>query len=495
MKIFLKENLKYFIAAAVLLVVIVYSGFVPRVEKISENKNSFKEKVVVEADLDKDNQVRVYKNILNSKSGDFYRLTFKANSLEDEEISVFIISETGKKKELGRVKISKENKDKNFELIFNTEDSFRDVVFERIIDTEAKNENVNNWENNEIYLSQVNVSRLNIENQDEVSNLEKTIFGDESKETVYLLSRQRNFDLSKKNKKFCKSFDSSGGLLSSVVINFDQVGDGGGVYKLEIRDQVGESNIDGKLIEKVNFTPKDLADKLQKDYNNYKFNLPLKLKEDKKYFFCINNEKASTDISNYLKVNALEGKDIPKDSIMGLEINKPFISHNKELSNNARIEDLGKYLVYSYKNSRKEMDVLDVYEQKGDTKFDEKNELIVNKMKKGNYTTYKVDTIYPFHELRLELNKLKDKKRRDELSYSFDNSNWHKIENGVDRRIEGVDGKKREIQIYDVIIDNNEENNTEFYVRIKCVKSSSSNEKVFGLNDLEITAKLKKQIE
>jgi hypothetical protein len=491
MKSFFKKNIRYFIVGAVFIVVIVYSGFIPRVEEIEGNKDLFGEDLeeVRKADLDKNNLSKIYSNILNSKKDDFYRLVFKGESLEDEKILVSIISQTGNKKEIGEIELLKEDDEKTFELIFDTDDYFRDVIFERARDDDSAQEMIgDNWDDNEIYLSQINISRLNVDSLEEAQNLEKTILGNAAEETIYLLSKEKNYDLSKSKKNFCRPFNFSGGILSSVIINFSQVGNGGaGEYKLEIRDPGEGNNVIGKLIEKKRFEVKDLAEK--SDDDNYKFDFPLKLEEEKKYFICINNERVEVDEDNFLRVNYIKGEKTPDDSMIGLEIKKPFIADDKYLSNNAKIEDLGEYGIYEYKKSGKEIDILDIYEQQGDVEFDEKSGIIMNKMKEGNYLTYKIDTIYPFQDLRLEIEKMKDNKGHVKLEYSFDNKNWIEI---MPENEEDLENFRKEFMDYNLAIKNDDEDNTELYVRASCLESFKSKKSVFGLENLEITARLEK---
>lgn len=492
MKSFFRENIRYFVAGAVFIVVIVYSGFIPRVEEIEDNKDLSGEDLeeIRKADLDRNNLSKIYSNILNSKKDDFYRLTFEAKSLEDEKILVSITSQTGNKKEIGEVELLKEDKEKTFELIFDTDDYFRDVIFERVKDDDFAQEMIGDrWDDNEIYLSQVNISRLIVDDLEEALGLEATVFGNAGTETIYLLSKEKSYDLSKKNKNFCRLFDFSGGFFSSVTINLDQIGNGGeGKYKLEIRNPEEGNNVAGKLVEKKRFNIKDLAEKSEKD-NNYRFDLPLELKDGKKYFVCINNERVDVDENNFLRINYIEGKKIPKKSIFGLETKKLLVLNERYVSNNAKIEDLGEYKIYEYKKSGKEIDILDIYEQQGDVEFDEESGIITNKMKEGDYLIYKIDTVYPFQELRLEIEKTKDSKGRVKLEYSFDNKNWTEI---TPKNEEDLEDFRKEFMSYDFAIKNDNEDNTEFYVRASCLESSKSKKSVFGLENLEITARLER---
>lgn len=488
---FIKKNTSYFIAGSILIIVLIYSGSIPEVKKIEDNKDIFRESSEEDNTffvLDRENLEKTQKNILSSNKNDFYRLSFEAKSLlKDEEIVILTVSQMGEEKEIGRAKLIKKDNYENFEFIFGTDDYYKGIVFRRNLDNYQNNE----WDDNRIYINQIKISRLNVENQQQAENLRKTFFGDNNIENVYLISKEEEFDLSQEGQRFCKAFNSSGGFLTAITFNFDQIGNGGmGNYRLEIRDEdEKDGKRIGKVIEKERFSINDLNEVMRRK-NSYKINFSLNLEENKKYFICINNKKIKTDKNNYLKIIHLEEEKIPENSFFLLEMEKNIITDNgKVLSNNATIEDLGDILIYKYKNRGEDIDILDVYKTKGDAKFSKDKETIIGKIQKGNYIIYKFDTIFPFEEMNIKLKELGGKEEIVDLNYSFDGENWRGFD--LDNK-EGVNEITRNDQDHSFIIENENEENTEFYLKEGCLKSSENKKNVFGLKELEIVAELKR---
>lgn len=475
----ISKNTRYIIVAAVFLLAIFYSQLIPEVPEIKKNKLvSYQSEWKNEkADIGGKEKEKIYKEIFRSKGGDYYRLILKARTTKDEKINLKIRSILGDEKEIGDLYLSEEDEWRNFELVFKTDNQYRDLII-------SKNSGIyedDQFEGAKIFISSVEIHPLEIKNDIEAEKLRPTVFGGAKFRKEFLPDKfQKNKSL--ENFIAGKDFEATGNYLAYVGVNLKSDGGTEGEYSMELYKFDGANS---KLLEKpissVSFFPEELAG-WAKEEGIYVFNLLAHLEKGKKYFLGIRKGLKEVGEKNILKVKEIDSDEAESDSVFLLSLVDFLRAENGAiLLSNAFIEDMGNKLIYYYENSGIIYDLADIFEYKGKIDFDESKKAIINKSKNGNFFTYKVNTAYPFEKMRIEAEQLGNKEGQLKLEYSYDNVFWKEIPYAQERD---------ESQMFDYAISDNSQKSPLLYLRVSYNGEKEKTTKPFGLKNLKITALL-----
>lgn len=468
---FIRENPRYFFAAVIFLAAIFYNQIsdVPEIKKNKKwnyNISWQKEK----ADLDDKNQEKFYEGILNSSAGDYYRMGIKVGSVNDEKLRFLVTTPLGEEKEIGNMDIFLDNGEKYQEFIFFTDKNYRNLKIRK-----EKKDGV--WQDGNVFIYHLYLSRLDVKTETAIKNLPPAVFGDTRIKKIYAEEYQELPEL--ENKKYIAGaiFSPEGDYIAEAAVNLSKAGVAASKesYQLELRYyDDGNKQISEEAVKKVVFTADEIAGCTQSDGNCH-FEFPEKLKNDKKYFIGISrNDRGSDDI----KVSNLENADV--DSQFAVS----FVDFAKDgkggnILTNARAEDLGNNnLVYYYSNNGNYFDFFDVFEYDGKLKFSKSKKVVVNSAKKGNYFTYKINTVYPIKKARVSAVQSGDKEKQIEISYSYDNKFWKKL---------NYNQEKGESQEYDQTV-SDANGASAIYLKISYVGKDSDDD--FGLEKLAVSAEL-----
>lgn len=467
---FIRENPRYFFAVLIFLAAIFYNQIsdVPEIKKNKKwnyNITWQKEK----ADLDDKNPEKFYASILNSSAGDYYRLGIKIGSVNDEKLRFLVTTPLGEEKEIGSMDISLDNGEKYMEFVFSTDKNYRNLKIRKI-----KKDGV--WRDGNVFIYHLYLSRLDAKNETAIRNLPLAVFGDTRIKKVYAEEYRELPEL--ENKKYIAGavFSPEGDYIAEAAVNLSKAGVAASKesYQLELR-YYGENNqISEEAVKKVVFTADEIAGCTHSDGNCH-FEFPVKLKNDKKYFIGISrNDGGSDDI----KVSNLENADVDSQfAVSFIDFTKDSKSEN--ILTNARAEDLGNNnLVYHYSNNGNYFDFFDVFEYDGKLKFSKSKKAVVNSAKKGNYFTYKINTVYPIKKARVNAVQLGDKEKQIDIAYSYDNKFWKKL---------NYNQVKGESQEYDAMISDSG-GASAIYLKISYVGKDSDDD--FGLEKLAVSAEL-----
>lgn len=467
---FIRENPRYFFATLIFLAAIFYNQIsdVPEIKKNKKwNYNIAWQKE--KADLDDKNPEKFYEGIFNSSAGDYYRLGIKIGSASGEKLRFLITTPLGEEKEIGSMDISLDNGEKYQEFIFFTDKNYRNLKIRK-----EKKDGV--WQDGNVFIYHLYLSRLDAKSETGIKNLLPTVFGDTRINKIYAEEYRELPELEGKRYIAGAVFSPEGDYIAEVAVNISKAGTTGSKesYQLELRYYDGNKQISEEAIKKVIFNADEIAACTRSDGNCH-FEFPVKLKNDKKYFIGISRKN---DGGDSIKVNNLESADVDSQfAVSFVDFAKDGKSEN--ILTNARAEDLGNNnLVYHYSSNGNYFDFFDLFGYEGKIKFSKSKKAVVNSAKKGNYFTYKINTVYPIKKARINAVQLGDKEKQIDIAYSYDNKFWKKL---------NYNQEKGESQEYDAMI-SDAKGASVIYLKISYVGKDLDDD--FGLEKLAVSAEL-----
>lgn len=149
------------------------------------------------------------------------------------------------------------------------------------------------------------------------------------------------------------------------------------------------------------------------------------------------------------------------------------------LLSNARVEDSGKELLYSYSLSEGENDFFDLLSTEGSVKFDTKKKRVTGVQREGTSFMYRFFTLYPFKTFNLTARQIGTAEKEVKLEYSFDNLSWKGI-----NTVQETDG----LQTFSLVLFGAGKQDT-VYVRASYT-GEEKNTGSFGLDQLSVRAQL-----
>ncbi|MFC1644678.1 hypothetical protein ACFL08_01470 [Patescibacteria group bacterium] len=492
---FFRENLnkRHLIVVVILVAVLWYGKFLPEVEKVEINKKvsyQTQEGIMLPNITDKKPEL-IMQNVLRSEKGDFYRIYFDAKADSDETVYVKLRDDMNREEEVQSFSImgpedkSSDNQLKRYEIIFESSYFFDELIFYK------KDTNVNkdrsDWDEGSVYIHNVKVSRLDIDSQADIGNIipitvgKSEIIEGEHLKTGYSVNFKKR--LSRKNEKVRQFFVSDWNYLTGVNVNLDVVGDGGnGKYYARL-GQLNRESRKVEVLREIKFS----ADEIEKYYyrnGSCFFRFDVVLTKGATYYVEIVNKDVEVDEENYVSLRNISNKN---NDYFSIDVARALESDDGVvILNGSKIEDYGSRMTYYYDAQRSWSEALNIYDFKGDMFFDGEDNILANKLREGNYYTYKVDTIYPFEKMRIKARQKKSKEDvRVIFEYSFDNTNW--------KVIQGSRKNDKSPFEYDLIIDSENKESNVVYFRVSYVGNKNKKSRSFGLSEFNINALLLKK--
>jgi hypothetical protein len=484
-----KKNQRYAAVVGIFAVVLYYHfAIVPHPESTDKNKNDTTATAVMRqvADLDRNHPLKQYKQQLLSQKGDWYRVSVVAESLdEDESLRIALTSSVGKTQEVGHMTVSKGDGAKYAEFVIMTDGSYENVTVEK----EGAVFDASVWQNGRIRLARVFVSRLDVSSARDARMLTPTMFG---KRDVRILTTTATDAMSgiqlPVDTHFVRgqTFDvSEESYLLSVNMRINQNGaTGTGKYRLELRAYDSEhKRVGDKVFQRDAFSVKDLKTMADTD-GSYRFILPYRLESGKSYFLGVSDDYVQSAKKIQVEIfqdNAKDGSiKMPYFVLFGV---KKDTTLSGALLTHAVIEDTGSRFQYRYQSNHEATDMMDVFASSDDVSFDSGRDAVIGKEKEGSFFVYKIDTMHPFEDFRMEAVSLSnDTDKKIRVEYSFDNAFWKEV---------SVMQQDAMTNMFDAVVHNVDAMTKTIYVRVSYSGSKEGNG-VFGLKDFRVTATLPK---
>lgn len=453
----------------------------------------------------KDSSIEIDK-LINATSGESYRLLLDVDVRNDltqisktEELQLNLLSDTGDATEEETFKLSENQISHGLESLFVCKHPVKVLQFVKKDVTKSS----------VITLSNITLSRLNVESTKELTNLKPTIYGGTVTDRITIENNQpssKGFTFNRKNQLIGQVFTAPEELLSGIDLNLEIIGSGGlGNYFLEVR-QIEEK--DGKPIiglDRMAYYYFDTTKLLDLKYakNSYHFPIAAKLTTGKKYFIGLNNEQVHFGIYDNIRLHYADGNTngygIKINGKRSASLNSFFFRlygvdqvklNSQPLLTSSSIEDLGAGIGhYHYRASRKNTDFIDVDWSSSlvgnpTVYYDNVTAGISAEVENGNQFGYHFIFNHRLDKLKFKLSRTGGDGYLPIVAYSLDQKNWDEVHFAKD----ALTGE------YQSGIEQNVSGNgltTEFYLKISYEKTSElSSSNLFGIKDLELNADL-----
>jgi len=478
--------------------------------------------------LDNDNFKKIYKNGINSQEGDYYRLSFGMTpKISDEFEGTGPSNFSGKLGGAGGVRVKllsdleedqvvreielKSDFEGFQEIVFSANGRYQDLGFEMVPNLTNSEEFDPNHKSEisegaggagpsnlsrklggaggvEVKISDVKLTRLNVQNEYQARNLKPTVFSEIKTSEVtaksYGYDGQYDNSLNGRGGKIIRWFVPSGKFSTKLRVKLNKIGTGGeGEYKVVVRfrdrlmSDTGKSEI---LNEKIKFSSDELL-MIQGVDGFVDFNFLANFNREGDYSVEIVNEDVLVDKNNYIQLENVfsSGDEVSYFKFSFLDFIASDDSEDQILGNSL-VEDMGKYLIYSYQNQGSIVDFVNIFELSSHVDFDEEEKAINGKGEFNNFFTYKFDFEKVFEKVKLEAEVFGGDREEVLIEFSYDNLNWEKFESLADE-----DG----IQKVSQTIANPNRRSKVLYFRVKCNNDKGDH---FGLNSFSVKSQLLK---
>ncbi len=536
------EKRIFFVLVLLFLVFLINQELYAKKKLTSQNCLNGKCSAIVpeKPQLSRENNFYYVDDLFKDQPSGYYRLTFQEKSGGAEKIILKLNSYAEKEEPIGELDAAPSDNFQNQEMFFFLPEGFDSLLFQK--------ENIRDGA--DIFIKEAKITLLNIDSQDELALMKKTIFGETNMAATKAtqLSANDSFPWLKESKTTLgQIFRASDEYISAVSFDIDinkNLNPGSRQYILSLRkvDYDGKNvAFDGPTIADLAFSANSIEKYRQND-GTFLFPIYGALEKGAHYSISLDNSKVSVDKQNYLEFKG--GKDdsgyadgsavLKKNKILyaidgdlyfkiyGAEF---YRENGAKILNGAKIEYLGKGLgKYSYATKGNFIDLLDLETASPGTNFSEDAKVIFAFAKDSSDFEYIVNTIYPIKSMNFSASQLKAGWKRVLVKYSFDQENWidmpfsERMENatGLIDSAENADNQdnpangdsesddslnnsadsaaettvQESIQVFDFDIIPKRETKT-IYFKITYDPNDESKARSFALKNLRITADLK----
>ncbi len=524
---------KYLIILIVLLLMAIFKDYIKEInisDKLSNQLLNVKTVGNYGWIMKQDKNSYTINNLMQSKADDHYRLIMSIKmktqngnmisdydeKIEDKEIisnnkdaqfKLYLSNNLGKKLFIDTVEIAQNNSVKNLQYVFTTDGEYQNMVIEK-----NNNEIISNMQ-----IIDVSISRLSLE---ESQGLQDAIIGNTDYSKVIAESSfkksQKIAEIYQSNNFIGQIFKARSDYISGVLFDIVIHKNGGlGEFQVELREaemKDGKIIISDKLIDKESFNPIEAKINNRFYKNQFFFPLGQKINCGKYYAVGITSKNSETNLINHLSLYGYEDKDVYPDGdavivndnktkiigdlsfkIFGAEYS---VKDGVPMLSNSKIEsidkDKGKYSYYVKASHRS---VLDIYESKifdygkeADSSlpivpyYNNSDDTIEIPALSENYVIYKINTIYPYKTMSIDVVQPSKNYARGQVKYSYDGVNWYDMDT-----IEQYE----EVSRFKTIV-SSKSNTNELFVKISYDKlhQQVSNKNIFGIKELSIEGEL-----
>lgn len=384
-------------------------------------------------------------DILKDMPSGYYRLTFQEKSDSSEKLLVKLNTYEEKNETAGEVDVKPSDKFQNREMFFFLPESFDGLLFEK--------ENLQNTGN--IYIRIVGISKLDVNNKEDLSLMRETLIGEIDTDHVSEGQTQdysASFPYLQEPKTVVgQIFEAEDDYISSVSLNIDVIkkpNPGTRQYDLSLwKVKCGEDDcqIQGEAAANLSFSAAYGLEKYRQADGTFRFPFYANLEKGRQYFVGVDNSKVGADSNNYLNVRGSKNSDsfakgsaamqkgkvvykIDGDLFFAINgVNLDFVD-GVRIMNGAKIESIGKGTgKYSYASKGEFADILDLLSASSGTNFSSDRKAIVGTVKDEAALVYEVNTLYPIQKMYFYAEQLKSGWEKVKIEYSFDQKRWSNI--------------------------------------------------------------------
>lgn len=520
----IKKSQRYLYKRYLLVLVLFMLAFVfgknmnvlsPQQQQLQDQADAQKKITSGIYDVTVDQNHSEIKNIFIVKNGQCGRLIFSLRNIpvsdspsDSQKIKVLLSNDFDQNQEIGSYKLMNDQFFQNEEADFCADSDYQNLLFVKDEANQKSSFEISDLAFYPLAMSKNNFNDL-VPSINGNSDFSKIIFSNGS-DPKYATAI---FKFTRSNQMIGQTFVASANTISGVDLKMEFTGVGGiGNYSLELReinDQNGRVQLLPDRIGYFYFDKKNADKNLKIENGIYHIPLAAHMEIGKSYFIGVSNQSVDFNVLNTLNIyyNAANDGSGKMTSFVkgksseiadGLYIKVYGVEYQKfngeKILTGARILDNGDgYGLYIYKQKGNFSDYLDLEQAvvKDDKKYnifyDSVYSGVSAKAEDGNSLIYKINTIYPFSEMKIEAEQPSGTFIDSLVYFSFDSENWQEM--NVNAIVSGTSGGQNK---FEKIIQGNVKYRT-VYVKVTCDKDKISGQSVqyFGLKNLKVVAKLK----
>ncbi|MFC1756515.1 hypothetical protein ACFLY1_01015, partial [Patescibacteria group bacterium] len=426
---------------------------------------------------------------------EYYRLILDIHTDKNTEISIKASDFNENGIILKKLQLKKDWEENSKEMFIGFQGEYPNLTFEKNDNTDGSN----------IFIDNVQVSKLEISSEAEFAKLIPTIRGN----VDISLPFQEQEDNSKSFSQLCEPalifgqvFKAQSDYITGISFDIDIIkqGIGGGrKHKLELREMdyggfIPEmAEIKKTVLADITFSLKGI-EKYRQGNGQFRFPLFSKLEKDKYYFIGINNDRAEVNKFNCLKPRGTTNGDAYEDGFTAIKKNSQtyffsgdlyFILYGAEFKkyNNTNIlqgsviESIGNGKgLFKFNNKGTDSDIANLDSFTSDVAFDD---IIFGRSAKSESNfVYKFETIFPFEKFNIRGNQADMNWSKTSISYSYDKNEWKEIPFSLENEMQHFDYNITE-----------EDPKDKIYIKFSPLKSSTEKNK-YGIEDFQVVADL-----
>ncbi|TAK95967.1 hypothetical protein EPO05_02885 [Patescibacteria group bacterium] len=497
---FLKENIRYELALFVLAFVFLVNNdfFVDRTIRPEDCQNGG---CVAEGEfkpnLSKSKPYYYIENIPAIERGNYYSLTLQLKSDRDTKIIVRVTSDSLTEQEVKTLDL-RGGADFVFQQLLFKADKYYSKVF-------IEKENYEDESN--IFVSSVNVSRLDIKNDKELAALSPATFGAVN---LGVIDQEQIADesvlyanLQEPKTTLGQTFIAAGDYISGVTLKMEVTKPadvGSRQFNLQLRRVESEGEMikaEDSIITNFGFSLSGIERYRQLD-GTFRFPIFARLEKGERYLLSIDNKKIEDNKYSYLALRGSDNDSAYPNGSMTLQKVKTIYKLDRDLFfkihgasftqsggrnmlSASLAEDLGNgHGSYVYKNKSEEADMLDVYAKSADVEFNGEDGVIAGRVDADDsFWIYQIETAYPFSRLAIGAEQADKDWGGVTLEYSFDQKKWEVLQSIDDSGFQKFDATILGDGRSDVI-----------FLRTSPDESKKGKSRFYGLKNFEIKGEL-----
>ena len=427
---FARRNGRYIGVGAVFLVAIWYNLAVAPSDELEKDKHldfSGIEEDSRKADLTQNHPEKVYVDMLQAMPGDWYRIGIAAEAFEsDEVLDVVAVSDTGMEKVMGTMELEKGEAEKYQEFVFLCDDAYRDVRIRK-----RGEEEYDQWSGGDVVLAEVFATRLDISTQTQAQQLEPTIRKEAKTRDVLVRD-----DMPEKEEIFFPGgrkfvawgiLESPGNRLISLAFSAKKaLPETNGKYIVEVRGYHPPLKIvDKKVLAEMSFTEAEAMAAAEKGDGIIRFELPGAIEADMSYVVGIRLDEDRGP--GGLEFTPIVAEDASRGLMLAEILPSLEGDEGVRLLSGARIEDVGSYLRYEYRNAGVSTDFFNIDRMSDSVEFDSSCGCVLADAEREEFFSYEFDFLSPASEVFVRARQYRDYEDQIAMEYSFDGKGWKEI--------------------------------------------------------------------
>jgi hypothetical protein len=397
-------------------------------DQVVKKPESKKEKsaFVFRPDLTKRNPEKIYEGIFESRINDVFRLGMHASTRDKEQVEVLARSPLNEIFSIATWTLEPGDKGQYHEIVFSTPGRYQDLIVRLKKDSE---ESMMEWYDPEIFIKSFDITPLDVRSSFEGSHLSSTFYGISETSQRELFSTRDNHDQDSNREEWI--FQADGDFIRSLEFSGKAVGGGRQEYAFELFHYDNDVKAKEPVILQRSPFVLDALNGMRVSSGNFLLPFPFPLKHGDWYELDLVSPK-SKDAENFFSLGELEkaseSKEFKEKGDLLVRIGqRARFKGADSFPDGAKLEDLGRKLLYTFELKREPVDYDNLYEVSPSIVFDKEKKIVLGDQKAGEYFMYRFETGYPFEVFTLNADQGGDDASEITLEYSFDKENWKSI--------------------------------------------------------------------